>query len=56
MTKIVSGILILRKSNSTAWTTEMDANMNNWVREYAQWLETAGIAIEEALSAKWVKM
>lgn len=52
MTKVVNGILILRKSNSSAWTTELDNGMNAWVMEYTGWLETARIAIEEALSAK----
>ncbi|KXN81032.1 hypothetical protein AN958_06278 [Leucoagaricus sp. SymC.cos] len=51
MTKIVSGILILRKSNSTVWTSDLDNGMNSWVGEYVQWLETTEIAIEEALSA-----
>lgn len=50
MVKVVSGILILRKSNSTAWTTDLDNSMNSWVKEYVSWLETKDIAIEEALA------
>ncbi|KAF9452091.1 chondroitin AC/alginate lyase [Macrolepiota fuliginosa MF-IS2] len=50
MAKIVSGILILRKTNSTAWTSEVNDGMNAWVTEYVHWLETANIAIQEALS------
>lgn len=55
MTKVVNGVLVLRKSNSSAWTTDLDNGMNEWVKEYTSWLETAHIAIEEALSAKCVK-
>lgn len=51
MTKVVNGILILRKSNSSAWTTDLDNSMNAWVKEYTGWLETAPIAIEEEMSA-----
>ncbi|KAJ3574879.1 hypothetical protein NP233_g1459 [Leucocoprinus birnbaumii] len=51
MVKIVSGILILRKGKSPAWTTDLDNNMNAWVTQYISWLETAKIAIEEAEAA-----
>lgn len=56
MSKIVSGILILRKGQSPDWTTELDDAMNSWAREYITWLETAKIAIEEALATKYVML
>lgn len=52
MTKIVNGILILRKTNSSAWPSDMDNGMNNWVTQYITWLETAKIALEEQSSTK----
>ncbi|KAF4602991.1 hypothetical protein EYR38_003395 [Pleurotus pulmonarius] len=50
MSKIVSGILILRKGNCPDWTPELDARMDDWSKRYITWLETADLAIEEALS------
>jgi len=50
MAKIVSGILILRKSKCPDWTSDLDNQMNDWTRQFATWLETAGIALEEAFS------
>lgn len=52
MTKVVNGILILRKTNSSAWPGDMDSGMNTWVQQYIAWLETAQIAIEEQSAAK----
>jgi hypothetical protein len=47
MTKIVSGLLILRKGNSPDWTSDLDNQMVTWSKSYIQWLETAAIALEE---------
>ncbi|ESK91715.1 alginate lyase domain-containing protein [Moniliophthora roreri MCA 2997] len=38
--KIASGILILRKSNNTDYTSEIDEGMIVWCKEYIQWLDT----------------
>ncbi|XP_006455104.1 hypothetical protein AGABI2DRAFT_226405 [Agaricus bisporus var. bisporus H97] len=51
MTKVVNGILILRKTNSSAWPGDMDSGMNTWVQQYIAWLETATIANEEQSAA-----
>jgi hypothetical protein len=48
MTKIVSGLLILRKGNSPDWTTDLDNQMITWSKSYIQWLETSPIALGEA--------
>jgi len=48
MAKIASGILILRKGNSSDWTTTLDSQMIEWTRSYITWLTTARIALEEA--------
>jgi hypothetical protein len=50
--KVVSGILILRKGKSAAWTTDIDNAMNAWVGQYVGWLENTDIAIQEALATK----
>jgi hypothetical protein len=54
MAKIVNGILILRKANSTAWTRELDTQMVNWTNTYIQWIETWPTAIQESRSPKYV--
>ncbi|KAK7053003.1 hypothetical protein VNI00_004324 [Paramarasmius palmivorus] len=38
--KIASGILILRNSNSTDYTSDIDEGMIAWCKEYIQWLDT----------------
>ncbi|KAJ7291562.1 chondroitin AC/alginate lyase [Mycena rebaudengoi] len=40
-TKIASGILIMRKTGNSAWTTEIDSQMVAWVEKYITWLETS---------------
>ncbi|KII91574.1 hypothetical protein PLICRDRAFT_105018 [Plicaturopsis crispa FD-325 SS-3] len=47
MAKIVSGLLILRNGNSTAWTSDLNTKMESWMKEYISWLTTAPIALEE---------
>ena len=54
MAKVTSAILILRKGGSTQWTTDLDNQLIAWTKEYITWLETAEIAIEEALATKYV--
>lgn len=52
MTKIVSGIIILRKGKSSDWTAELDGQMNAWARDYMVWLETAPLALREGATTK----
>ena len=52
MTKLVSGLLVLRQGNSSDWTSDLDSQMQDWVLQYIQWLETAPIAIQEQNSTK----
>jgi hypothetical protein len=47
MVKITSAVLILRKMSAPQWTPEMDGQLNEWCRQYINWLKTAEIAIEE---------
>ncbi|KAJ7591610.1 alginate lyase-domain-containing protein [Mycena floridula] len=46
-TKIVTGILILRKGQSPDWTDDVNTQMNAWANEYIPWLETNDIALGE---------
>jgi len=48
MTKITSGILILRMGNSSAWTSDLDTQMKNWTTQYISWLQTNTLALQEA--------
>jgi hypothetical protein len=52
MTKIVSGLLILRGGSSAEWTSELDSALLSWTKTYIEWLTTAKIAIEEKESTK----
>ncbi|KAI0826105.1 alginate lyase-domain-containing protein [Irpex lacteus] len=47
MTKLTSGVLILRGGNAPEWTSDVDGQFTDWVKRYIEWLETAGIAIQE---------
>jgi len=47
MTKITSGILILRAGNSSEWTSDLDTKMNNWTTQYLNWLQTNTLALQE---------
>ncbi|KAJ7450201.1 chondroitin AC/alginate lyase [Mycena latifolia] len=46
--KIASGILILRKSGNTDWTSDLDQQMIAWCNKYIDWLETAPTAVQAA--------
>ena len=52
MTKITSGILILRAGNSSDWTSDLNAQMTNWTTQYISWLQTSPIALEEKAATK----
>ena len=52
MAKVTSAILILRKGNSTLWTSALDTQLISWTNEYITWLETAKIAVEESIAPK----
>ncbi|KAJ7116999.1 alginate lyase-domain-containing protein [Mycena epipterygia] len=41
--KIASGILILRKSGNSDWTSDIDTQMVAWCNKYIQWLQTNAI-------------
>jgi hypothetical protein len=56
MAKVTTGILVLRKGNSTLWTTELDNQMIAWAGEYTNWLETAEIAIAERDATKYLSL
>ncbi|KAF8643337.1 hypothetical protein AX16_009066 [Volvariella volvacea WC 439] len=50
MTKVVNAILILRDGQSSDWTSELDEQMNEWSRQYINWLETSSLALQEGTS------
>lgn len=52
MTKITSGILILRMANNSDWTSELDTQMTNWTTQYITWLQTNTLALQEAAATK----
>ncbi|KAG6840396.1 hypothetical protein C0991_006991 [Blastosporella zonata] len=47
MAKVVTAIEILRKTNCTDWTSDLDNEMNTWTTQYIAWLESATISLEE---------
>lgn len=50
MTKIASGIEIMRAANATAWTPARDAAMVAWSKQYLTWLLTNPISLSEKAS------
>jgi hypothetical protein len=50
MTKLTSGLLILRNAQSPDWPSDVDAQMNNWTTQYISWLQTSPIAYQEAIA------
>ncbi|KAF8192373.1 alginate lyase-domain-containing protein [Mycena galopus ATCC 62051] len=46
--KIASGILILRSSNNTDWTSDLDSQFIAWCNKYISWLDTAPTAQQAA--------
>jgi hypothetical protein len=45
--KIASGILILRKGGSKAWTQEVDNGFQSWIKTYLKWLESSPVPQQE---------
>jgi len=56
MTKIVSGVLVLRGGNASAWTSKIDSGLVDWTKKYIEWLTTNKIALEEAAATKCVTL
>jgi len=47
MTKVATGILILRRGSSAAWTNDLNTKMVNWTTHYINWMLTSPISIAE---------
>ena len=47
MSKLVSGVLLLRQGQAPEWTATLDDGLNAWVKEYITWLTTNSLALEE---------
>jgi hypothetical protein len=54
MTKISSAIMILRKATASAWTKDLDGQMNQWLFRYIDWLEKNKLALDEKAATKFV--
>lgn len=52
MTKIVSGVLLLRQAKPSPWSSDVDAGLTSWAKEYIQWLTTTDIALQERKAQK----
>lgn len=52
MTKIASSVMILRSMKAPQWTVERDNGLNDWARQYINWLQTAELALRERAAAK----
>ncbi|CAE6445363.1 unnamed protein product [Rhizoctonia solani] len=50
MTKLTSGILVMRKGGAPEWTKELDDGLVAWVKEYLGWLGSSALALGEKLS------
>ncbi|KAF8601426.1 chondroitin AC/alginate lyase [Ceratobasidium sp. AG-I] len=47
MSKLASGVLLLRKGQSAEWTSALDDGLNAWSKQYITWLTTDKMALEE---------
>lgn len=52
MAKIASGVLLLRQGKASGWSSDVDAGLTAWAKEYVQWLTTADIALQEKAAEK----
>lgn len=52
MSKLVSGILVMRKGQAAEWTSDLDNGLNAWVKQYITWLTTDKMALEEKAATK----
>ena len=52
MSKVVSGVLILREGRAAEWTSSIDLALTLWTQEYITWLMSASIALEEKAAPK----
>ncbi|CEL56856.1 hypothetical protein RSOLAG1IB_08134 [Rhizoctonia solani AG-1 IB] len=51
MSKLTSGVLLLRKGQAPEWTQELDNGLNDWARRYIVWLMTHELALGERSAA-----
>ncbi|CAE6458960.1 unnamed protein product [Rhizoctonia solani] len=47
MSKLTSGVLLLREGQAPEWNKTMDDGLNAWVKQYLVWLTTSEIALGE---------
>ena len=52
MSKVVSGVLVLREGRAAEWTSDIDLALTLWTQEYITWLMSASIALEEKAATK----
>ncbi|CAE6450933.1 unnamed protein product [Rhizoctonia solani] len=50
MSKLVSGVLMLRNGSASAWTSDLDSGLRTWVTGYIGWLTTNDLALQEKAS------
>lgn len=50
--KIINGILVLKASNSSDWTSARDSAMASWMAQYAEWLQKSDPGMESASRPK----
>lgn len=43
LVKVVNAIMILKRSNGTDWTSELDQQMQTWMSHYLDWLQNSEI-------------
>jgi hypothetical protein len=52
MSKLVSGVLLLRQGQAPEWTSTLNDGLNTWVKQYIVWLTTNSLALEEKAAPK----
>ena len=52
MSKLTSGVLVMRKGQAPEWTQTLDDGLNAWAKRYIVWLTTHELALGERSATK----
>ncbi|EUC53702.1 alginate lyase [Rhizoctonia solani AG-3 Rhs1AP] len=51
LVKVVNAVLVLRETQSSYWTQDLDVKMKTWATQYVQWVEASSVGKKAARAA-----
>ncbi|CAE6419164.1 unnamed protein product [Rhizoctonia solani] len=51
LVKVVNAVLVLRETQSSYWTQDLDVKMKTWATQYIQWVEASSVGRKAARAA-----